>query len=109
MAKVYTLDKKLLVGGPEIRIGDKIYALDDRKKTVVKILEIMKDGNTDDSEKFTKVVPLAFGENAKEVIKLAEDIPWKAFQELFALIITAVIGEDAKSETKKEDNASSGS
>jgi hypothetical protein len=34
MAKMYTLDKKLLVGTPEIRIGDKCFPVDDREKTV---------------------------------------------------------------------------
>lgn len=32
MAKIYTLDGKLLTERPEIRIGDKIYAVDDRTK-----------------------------------------------------------------------------
>ena len=34
--KMYTFDEKLLVGGPEIRIGDKVFAIDDRKKNVKK-------------------------------------------------------------------------
>ncbi|MFR0766140.1 MAG: hypothetical protein ACLSHF_04030 [[Eubacterium] siraeum] len=32
MAKMYTLDEKLLVGVPEIRIGEKVYKVDDREK-----------------------------------------------------------------------------
>ena len=30
MAKMYTLDEKLLAGVPEIRIGEKVYKVDDR-------------------------------------------------------------------------------
>ena len=40
MAKMYTLDSKLLTGTPEIRVGDKVYPVDDRQKTVKKILDI---------------------------------------------------------------------
>ena len=36
MAKMYTLDEKLLVGVPEIRIGEKIYKVDDREKTAIR-------------------------------------------------------------------------
>jgi len=32
MGKLYTLDDKLLIGSPEIRIGDKVYPVDDRIK-----------------------------------------------------------------------------
>ena len=40
MARMYTFDKKLLCGSPEIRIGEKIYPIDDRKNTVKKVLKL---------------------------------------------------------------------
>lgn len=112
MAKVYTLDKKLITGDkPEIRIGDKIYGLDDRKKTVVKVLEVIKNKTSDDTAKFSKIAPLVFGDKSKEVEKIVDELSWAAFQELFALVMSAVLGEDIKKDedNKKEDNASSGS
>ena len=39
MGKLYTLDGKLLTETPEIRVGEKIYPVDNRKKTVTKILD----------------------------------------------------------------------
>lgn len=43
MARMYTLDKKLLCGSPEIRIGEKVYPVDDRKNTVKKVLKLFED------------------------------------------------------------------
>ena len=40
MGKLYTLDEKLLVGTPEIRVGDKVYPVDDRQKTVKKLMKL---------------------------------------------------------------------
>lgn len=40
MAKFYALDNKLMCGGPEVRIGDRVYSVDDRKKTVVKMMDL---------------------------------------------------------------------
>ena len=42
MAKMYTLDEKLLVGVPEIRIGEKVYKVDDREKTVKKVMALRR-------------------------------------------------------------------
>ena len=44
MAKMYTLDEKLLVGVPEIRIGEKVYKVDDREKTVKKVMALYNNG-----------------------------------------------------------------
>ena len=37
MGKLYTLDGKLLTETPEIRIGEKVYPVDSRQKTVKKM------------------------------------------------------------------------
>lgn len=47
MGKLYTLDQKLLTNTPEIRIGEKIYPIDDRTKTVMKVTKM----DTSDAEK----------------------------------------------------------
>lgn len=106
MAKLYTLDDKLLTGTPEIRIKDKVYPVDDRKKTVSKILEISQVEDMKDDEKIAEIFKLAFGKKANEVIKITDDMPWTAYQELFSLVLAAVTGQEPD---KKEDNASSGS
>lgn len=45
MGKMYTLDKKLLCSSPEIRIGEKVYPVDDRKNTVIKVTKLFNDSN----------------------------------------------------------------
>ena len=86
MAKMYTLDSKLLTGTPEIRVGDKVYPVDDRQKTVKKILDIC-DKNAEKKD-------LDMIKDYKEIE--AMNMPWAAYQQLFTLVISAVTGEDAE-------------
>ena len=48
MGKLYTLDNKLLVGSPEVRIGDKMYPVDDRTSTVKKMTALKEKDNSDE-------------------------------------------------------------
>lgn len=86
MGKLYTLDDKLLIGRPEIRIGDKVYPVDDRKKTVDKLSKI-------DSEDTDAILKLAFGEAAAKEID-AMDMPFAAYLQLVKLVVAAMTGED---------------
>ena len=88
MAKMYTLDSKLLTGTPEIRVGDKVYPVDDRQKTVKKILDIC-DKNAE-----KKDLDMIAPKDYKEIE--AMNMPWAAYQQLFTLVISAVTGEDAE-------------
>ncbi len=86
MGKLYTLDDKLLIGGPEIRIGDKVYQVDDRKKTVDKLSKL-------DSEDTDAILKLAVGPEAfKEIDKM--DMPFAAYLQLVKLVVAAMTGED---------------
>lgn len=86
---VYTLSEELINSKPEIRIGDKIYKVDDRKKTVDKISKISKKSPEDaDGE----MIKLALGEKAaKEIEEM--DLPFPAYTQLLTLIGAAVSGE----------------
>ena len=89
MGKLYTLDNKLLVGSPEIRIGDKVYPVDDRKKTVDKLSKL-------DSEDTDAILKLAFGLEAfKEIDKM--DMPFIAYLQLVKLVVAAMTGEEEES------------
>ncbi len=97
MAKMYTLDSKLLTGTPEIRIGDKIYPVDDRQKTVRKILDICeknaKNDDNKDLDMIDEVFKLAFApKDLEEIEKM--NISWAAWQELFTIVISAVTGQE---------------
>ena len=94
MGKLYTLDHKLLTDTPEIRIGEKIYAVDNRTKTVKKIQAVSKDISSEDPySSMDEVLKLAMGEKAaKEIDDL--NMPYPAYQQMFELVMAAVTGEE---------------
>lgn len=93
MGKMYTLDNKLLTETPEIRIGDKVYPVDDRVNTVKKIQEISKNISDDLYGGISKVLDLALGKKAaKEVEDM--NMPFAAYQKMFELVMAAITGED---------------
>ena len=95
MGKMYTLDKKLLCSSPEIRIGEKVYPVDDRKNTVIKLTKLFNDSKGD-VEKVDEALELAFGEKFKEIDEM--DLSFAAYQKLFELVIAAMTGEEPKDE-----------
>lgn len=96
MGRMYTLDKKLLCGSPEIRIGEKVYPVDDRTKTVKKVLKLFSDKNSeaDDTDNVEEALKLAFGDKYKDIE--AMNMPFAAYQELVELVIAAMTGEEPK-------------
>lgn len=94
MAKMYTLDHKLLTEAPEIRIGEKIYAVDNRQKTVKKILAATKEVHQDNPYTgIDLVMELALGEKAAAEID-EMDLPYPGYLDLFEMLMAAVTGEE---------------
>ena len=94
MGKLYTLDNKLLTETPEIRIGEKIYPVDNRKKTVEKVQRLLGKGEADDPmDGISEAFKLAFGATAAKEID-GMNLPYPAFQELVVLVMAAMTGED---------------
>lgn len=91
MGKLYTLDDKLLIGTPEIRIGDKVYPVDDRQKTVKKLMKLTADKDAV-AENMDEALKLAFGDKAGEIDRM--NLPFPAYQRLFELVIAAMTGEE---------------
>lgn len=121
MGKLYTLDKKLLIGSPEIEIGDNKYSIDDRTKTVRKVMklsaQLKEDGKDESPEKFDvidQIMELAFGANSREVSEVLGNLPFKAYLEVIDTVIDAMTNGDPeeyekkKAEKKGEDFRSSG-
>lgn len=92
MGKLYTLDGKLLVETPEIRIGDKCYAVDNRKKTLDRITKLMQQDGTD-MERMDEAMEQALGKAAVRELNVAE-MPWPAYEKLFELVMAAMTGEE---------------
>lgn len=90
MAKLYTLDGKLLTGCPVVQIGDKSYTVDNRKSTVEKIMEASK--NNSDIETIDKTLKIVLGAQYKK--DEFDNLPFPAYTKAFELIIAAATGED---------------
>ena len=92
MGKLYTLDGKLLTETPEIRVGEKIYPVDNRKKTVTKILDAATSASKNTSaDVIDRCLELALGKPAaKELNEM--DLPFPAYMQLFTLVISAATG-----------------
>lgn len=94
MGKLYTLDKKLLTETPEIRIGEKVYAVDNRQKTVEKLQKAVQANSSGDANEGVKdALKLALGPSAAAEID-AMNMPYPAYQKLFTLVLAAVTDED---------------
>ena len=92
MSKLYTLDGKLLTETPEIRVGEKIYPVDNRQKTVKKLMALNVE-KADLDAQIDAVLKLAFGPEAFREID-GMDLPFPAYQKLFELVMAAVTGEE---------------
>lgn len=95
MAKLYTLDDKLLTEVPEVRVGDKVYPVDNRQKTVMAIQRAMEQTDADPAAQMSAALRLALGEQAERELA-ARNLPYPAVQALFALVLAAVTGEEAE-------------
>ena len=96
MSKMYTLDGALLVERPEIRIGEKVYPVDNRQKTVEKLMKVTQNVEKSPMEGIRKALALAFGEDAAHEID-GLDLPFPAYQKLFELVMAAMTGEEPES------------
>lgn len=94
MAKMYAIDGKLLTERPELRIGEKIYAIDDRKKTMSKIIELSKKKDNGESVDIMDVtIEIALGKKAYQEIEALE-LSFSAYKSVYENILSAITGED---------------
>ena len=121
MSKMYTLDKKLLIGSPEIQIGDKVFQVDDRNKTVRKVIKLSEQLKGKDKEKdieetpekfevIDQILELAFGSKYKDIDEL--ELSFRAYLDLIDIVLDAMTNGDPekyeKEKAEKEESFRSG-
>lgn len=86
---------------PQLKVGDKLYKVDNRKKTYDKFMKIYPDNSTSDEEKETKMIETFLGEKqAKEILEI--DMTVDEYKYLTFCILGAVTNEDPE---KLKENA----
>lgn len=91
--RIIDTEDKILSGDnhPQLKIGNKLYTVDDRKKTWDKIQAVQDDDSVADKDK--EILNLALGEKETEEI-LANDLTVEGFANLTFYIMAAITGED---------------
>ncbi len=91
--RIIDTEDKILSGDnhPQLKIGNKLYTVDDRKKTWDKIQAVQDDDSVADKDK--EILNLALGEKEAEEI-LANDLTVEGFANLTFYIMAAITGED---------------
>ena len=94
MSKVIDISAKLTNERPKLKLSeDKIYEIDDRKNTILKMNQKMKNADLDDVEFIDEMIAMLLGkEAAKEIDKMNLSI--SAYKHIMIAIIAAVTGEE---------------
>lgn len=90
--KMYTIDGALLTERPEIRLGDKVYPVDDRKSTFDRVAKRSDGADRGDLQVMDDVLKMTLGEDAAEEIA-AMDLPFPAYMRLFETVMAVITGE----------------
>lgn len=77
---------------PSLKIGDKLYTVDDRRSTWKKIEAIQNDDSND--KKDEEIIELALGKKPAEEILNNKDLSVVGFSNLTFFIMSAITGED---------------
>lgn len=91
------ITKEILTGDnhPQLKIGDKLYTVDNRQSTWDKIQEVQSNAEFSNEEKTDKVYELALGADAAKEIK-EMDLPVENNVFLSYCVMGAITGEDPK-------------
>lgn len=104
MAKIYTTDGKLLTETPQIEIGGKLFAIDNRKSTYDKMQEAVSKSTGGNEERI--ILEHAFGkEQMKEIDKM--ELSVKGYMDLLTYVHAAIFDisfEEAEARFQKAQN-----
>ena len=91
------ITKEILSGDnhPQLKIGDKLYTVDDRQSTFEKIQDMQGNTELSAKEKERKIYELALGkEQTQEIYEL--DLPVEQYRYFSFCVMGAITGEDPK-------------
>lgn len=91
------ITKEILSGDnhPQLKIGDKLYTVDNRQSVFDKIQETQNDTELSDKERERKIYELALGKEAtNEIYDL--DLPVDLYRYFSFCVMGAITGEDPK-------------
>src|SRR5690606_26902818 len=90
MSKVYDISAKLTNERPKIKLAeDKIYEVDDRKNTILKMSQKIQNADIDDREFIDEMIEMLLGEKAaKEIDEMNLSI--KDYQTIVIAIMAAI-------------------
>ncbi|MCL2575129.1 MAG: hypothetical protein FWE33_01725 [Defluviitaleaceae bacterium] len=89
---MYQIDNEKLNKRPEIRLGDKIYSIDNRLSTfrgINGMLKALEGGETASSDEFEIVIGQALGLDSYQEI-LGMDLPFAVMQDLVVIVLAAI-------------------
>jgi len=83
---MYVVDSEKLVKRPEVRIGDRVYEIDNRLSAYERINERVKAG---DGGEFEIIIGETLGgESYEEIVRM--DLPYGVMSELVVIILAAI-------------------
>lgn len=91
------ITKEILTGDnhPQLKIGDKLYTVDDRQSTFEKIQDLQSDSKLTEKERTNLIYELSLGKDAaKEIQEM--DLPVQNAVYLSYCILGAITGEEPK-------------
>lgn len=89
------ITKEILSGDnhPQLKIGDKLYTVDDRQSTFDKIQDLQNNSELNEADKTRQIYELALGKEATDEI-MGMDLPVQKNIYLSYCVMGAITGED---------------
>lgn len=91
--RIIDTENKVLTGDnhPQLKIGDRLYTVDDRKSTWDKIQALQDDDSVTDKD--TAILNLALGKKETKEI-LSQNLSLEGYTNLTFFVMSAITGED---------------
>lgn len=94
MSKVIDISAKLTNERPKLKLAeDKVYEIDDRKNTILKLDQKMQNANIEDVKFIDEMIAILLGEKAAKEID-GMNLSISNYQSIMIAIMAAITGEE---------------